>query len=146
MESLPVDTHSFSQLSDSLLLTTLGVFAPETRFVCLDDPMDSDQDCIARHELLETIQKMIHMYIFFLLHLSLSLSNCYHRLKVNKIPTSIFFLQERLQIELQGRGGEVQSELLQNLGVKNTERSNDLGLALLTEVDVCASGGEVCGV
>lgn len=50
----------------------LGILAPETRIVCLDDSLDGDQDCLARHELLETIQKVIHMYIF-LLHLSLFL-------------------------------------------------------------------------
>lgn len=52
----------------------LGFDAPETRIVCLDDSLDSDQDYFARHELLETIQKVIHMYIF-LLHLSFTLSS-----------------------------------------------------------------------
>lgn len=56
-------------LCNSPLLTTLGVNAPKTRIMCLDDPMDSDQDYIARHELLETIQKM-NLYIFYYIFLS----------------------------------------------------------------------------
>lgn len=48
-------------------------------------------------------------------------------------------LQEGLEVKLHGRGGEVEAELLQNLGVKDTERSNDLGLSLLAEVNICAS-------
>ena len=54
-------------------------------------------------------------------------------------PAKKCYLQEGLEIELHGRGGEVEAELLQNLGVEDTERSNDLGLSLLAEVDVCAS-------
>lgn len=56
-----------------------------------------------------------------------------------KIPCFAVNLQEGFEIELHGRGGEVEAELLQDLGVEDTERSNDLGLSLLAEVNICAS-------
>lgn len=58
---------------------------------------------------------------------------------LQRYPVFAVNLQEGLEIELHGRGGEVEAELLQNLGVEDTERSNDLGLSLLAKVNICAS-------
>jgi len=49
------------------------------------------------------------------------------------------FLQEGLEIKLHGGGREVEAKLLQNFGVEDSEGSNDLGLSLLAEVNICAS-------